>query len=223
GLGRKNGFSAGVDAVFPGQHRAVHTRAAAVVMGYAFLARRGGHTSSAVSQQLVAVPVEPGARRGAIRSQALHQPPEARPVVHLGEMRHLMRHDIVDDVFRRQHQAPAEGETTPGRAAAPAALRVADGDAGNRLVDLRREQTSPSGQLLTRQADQMIPDPATEMSRVAAHPNLAVAYGDWWRLRVAFLPDPVRRPEHRHDRALDKRDRPRQGLEPGGNPAALRP
>ena len=69
----------------------------------------------------------------------------------------------------------------------------------------------------------MIPDPAAEMSRVAAHPNFAIDNRDRWSLRVAFLADPVRGSKHRHDGTLDKRDGARQGLEPGGDPAALRP
>ena len=61
--------------------------------------------SSAVGQEPAAVAVEPGARPVVIRRQALHQSPEARPVIHLREMRHLVRHDIIEDAFRRQDRA----------------------------------------------------------------------------------------------------------------------
>ena len=79
------------------------------------------------------------------------------------------------------------------------------------------------GELLARQADQVIPDAPAEMDRLAANTDLAIDDRDRRRLRIALPVDPVRRPEHRHDGPLDKGDRPRQGLQPGGNPAALRP
>jgi len=63
---------------------------------------------STVGQQLAAVAFEPGAWRRRVRRQTAHQLPEARPVVHLGEMRHLVRHDVVDHRFGRKNETPAE-------------------------------------------------------------------------------------------------------------------
>ena len=63
---------------------------------------------STVGPEPAAVAVEPGARPIVIRRQALHQSPEARPVIHLREMRDLVRHDIVEDAFGRQDEPPAE-------------------------------------------------------------------------------------------------------------------
>jgi len=89
-------------------------------------------------------------------------------------------------------------------------------------ADACREEPRPAGQFLARQADQVVAHPAAEMSRVAADPDLAVDDRHRRRFRVALAADPVRRPEHRHDRSLDERDGARQSLQPGDNPAALR-
>jgi hypothetical protein len=61
------------------------------------------------------------------------------------------------------------------------------------------------------------------MSGIATHSDFAIAPRHRRRLRIVLPPDAVRRPEHRHDGALDKRHRARQSREPGRNPNPLRP
>ena len=61
------------------------------------------------------------------------------------------------------------------------------------------------------------------MSGVASDPDLAIDARGRRRLRVTLPPDAVRRPEHRHDRAFNKRHGARQRREPGRNPDSLRP
>jgi hypothetical protein len=56
----------------------------------------------------------------------------------------------------------------------------------------------------------------------AAHPDLAIGDPDRRSGGIAFVADAVHHPEHRHDRAFQKRHRRRQGVEPRCDPAALR-
>ena len=140
----------------------------------------------------------------------------------LGEMRHLMRDDIVYDRLRCQDEPPAEREIAGRRAAAPAAGRVAHRNPRHPFVDACGKAAGAARQLLPGQPGEMVAHPAGDMRRVAAHPDLAI--GDRHRRRrgIVLAADPVRYPEHRHDGALGKRDRSRQRAEPGGDPAALR-
>ena len=111
---------------------------------------------STVGPEPAAVAIEPGARSIVIRRQALHQSPEARPVIHLREMRDLVRHNIIENAFRRQDEPPAERKTPGRRAAAPAARRIAHGNPGDRPADPRRQQARPACHLLARHADQIV-------------------------------------------------------------------
>src|SRR5205085_9553880 len=165
---------------------------------------------STVGPEPAAVAVKPGPRPIVIRRQALHQSPEARPVIHLREMRDLVRHNIIEDAFRRQNEPPAKRKTPGRRAAAPAARRVAHGNPGDLPADPLRQQARPARHLLARPTDQIVADPPAEMSGVASDPDPSVDPRDRPRLRVTLPPDAVRRTEHRHDRALNKRHGARQ-------------
>ena len=56
-----------------------------------------------------AVLLQPGLAALRIRAKLLAQLPEFRTVVHLLEMRHLVRDEVVDHRFWRHHDAPGEG------------------------------------------------------------------------------------------------------------------
>src|SRR5215813_8785213 len=79
--------------------------------------------------------LQPGARLLHAPRQLGRELPEARPVVELLEVRHFVRDHVVEHGARRQDQAPREGQMAARRAAAPAALGIADGDAGDAPPD----------------------------------------------------------------------------------------
>jgi hypothetical protein len=72
--------------------------------------------------------VEPLLRLAVLRSPALDELPERRPMVQLDEMAHLVHHHVVEHVVRREHEAPVEAERALARAGAPAAHLVAERD-----------------------------------------------------------------------------------------------
>ena len=86
----------------------------------------------------------------------------------------------------------------------------------------RREAARRRASSLPRQCDQVVANPARQMHRLAAHPDFAVDDRDRRRARIDHSPDAMRHAQHRHDRAFGKRHRPRQGIEAGGDPSALR-
>src|SRR5690348_16388670 len=95
--------------------------------------------------------------------------PEARAMVHLGEMGHLMRHHLIDDGLGREDQPPAEREVSASRAASPTASCIADGDARHIAPDSRRDPTCPAGELAARHLYEVIANPAGGMRRIALY------------------------------------------------------
>ncbi len=70
----------------------------------------------AIAMQAGAMLPEPGASLLVARHGALHQGPEARPVIHVAEMGDLVRGEIVEHEGRREHEPPGEGQRAAGRA-----------------------------------------------------------------------------------------------------------
>ena len=58
--------------------------------------------------QVGAVHIEPGFGALMVRTDALHQAPESRRVVHLDEVRHFMGGEIIKHLARRQDEPPGE-------------------------------------------------------------------------------------------------------------------
>jgi hypothetical protein len=69
------------------------------------------------------------------RHGALDQSPESRSVIHVTEMRDLMRSEIVEYKRGREHEAPGEGERTARRARSPARGLVAHEDPLRREIE----------------------------------------------------------------------------------------
>src|SRR3712207_9034020 len=77
------------------------------------------------------------------RSQvALEERPEARRMVEHDEVARLVPHDVVEDGFGREQQAPVEAERPPGRTRAPAGPLVADRQGGVRSEEHTSELQS---------------------------------------------------------------------------------
>ena len=70
-----------------------------------------------------------GPGRGVVRAQALDDAPEARRVIHLPQMRQLVRHYVIDDMRRRLHEPPAQTHVALGVAAPPPSLGIGDENA----------------------------------------------------------------------------------------------
>src|SRR5688572_1707983 len=82
-----------------------------------------------------AVALQPVLAALGVRAKLLAQLPEFRPVVHLLEMRDLVRNEVVDDGFRRHHDTPGEGQLAGRGAGTPAARRVSEAYRLGTLVD----------------------------------------------------------------------------------------
>ena len=103
--------------------------------------RRGArgrlHTLAAIAMQARAMFPQPRPRLFMAWHGALDESPEAGPVIHVGEMRDLVRGEIVEHERWREHEPPGEGQRARRRARSPARGLVAHEDA------LRREIEAP--------------------------------------------------------------------------------
>src|SRR5216684_6022454 len=105
---------------------------------------------SAIAQEARTIAAEPGALPGGGGRQRLDQPPEAWSMIHLGEMGDLVGDDIVEHCLGGEDETPGKRERPVGRAASPAAPRVAHADPRHAPVDARGERAGPPTQLLAR-------------------------------------------------------------------------
>ena len=85
--------------------------------------------------------IEPRLRARHVGAQPVHQPPEARPVIHLDQMRDLMRDHVVEDPFRGEDQPPGEGKRA-GRGGCAARLTGGNECAATAMLDA--EVTGPA-------------------------------------------------------------------------------
>src|SRR5687768_18388815 len=65
-----------------------------------------------IGMQLGAMRLEPALGAARMRAMAENQAPEAAAMIHMLEMRHLVRRDIVEDEGRRQDEAPGIGQSS---------------------------------------------------------------------------------------------------------------
>ena len=189
----------------------------------AALARDARH---AVTMQVGAVRVEPGLGARDVRADALDHAPEPPRVVHLDEMRDLVRREIVEHEGRREDQPPRIGQARRWSSTSPS------GSTGSR-IDTRLIAT-PSASAARRLAAsrsrfdlalEKIGDPARDMRRVAGDAEQALARSPALDPDRAALPAPV------HDAVIDaaqrdhgavrERRRLRQPAEPRRDPAAV--
>ncbi len=85
--------------------------------------------------------------------------PEARRVVHLGQMRNLMRGDVIKDFGGRHYQTPGKHQMPFRRTTAPSAARVAQGQARRGSSQNIRVFGHRGCQALSRQCCQQRFDP----------------------------------------------------------------
>src|SRR6516165_11030299 len=89
-----------------------------------------------VAVQVAALVAQPVLGLLEARHGARHQLPEAWPVIHLDEMRHLMRGHIVEYIRRCQYQPPGERQEPARRARTPAGRLVAQCDVASTYAKL---------------------------------------------------------------------------------------
>ena len=89
------------------------------------------------------------------------------------------------------------------------------------MPDAQGERAGAPRQLVHREGGEMVAHPARKMQRIAAHPDLVIRERHRRRRGIERPANAMRYPQHRHHRPLDKRHRARQGIEAGGDPAAL--
>src|SRR5258708_29903801 len=169
--------------------------------------------ASAIAEETRAVAAEPETLACGTRSQRLDEPPEARPVVHFGEMSDLVGDDVIEHRLRRENEAPGEGERPGRRTTAPAAPGVSHADPRDAPVDPGGERARSSPEFLARQRDEMIAHPPRDMRRRADDADFAIADDDGANPRgaLAKVADAMGDAEHRHDCAVGE-DRPRGHL-----------
>jgi len=68
--------------------------------------QRAGRVGQAIAMQIRAVDIEPCLGALVIRAQALHHTPELCRVVHLDEMCHFVRGEVIEHVVGRQNESP---------------------------------------------------------------------------------------------------------------------
>src|SRR5882762_8013767 len=88
------------------------------------------------AMQVRAMGVEPGLGALGVGADPEDRAPEALRMIHLDEMRDLVRRQIVEHEGRRQDEAPGVGQHAGRRARAPAARLVADRHALDRDAEL---------------------------------------------------------------------------------------
>ena len=71
------------------------------------------------------------ARRCEVGIDARYRPPKARRVIHVPEMRELVRDDIIDERETHVYKPPAKPHPTVGRAGAPLRARRGKRDAAH--------------------------------------------------------------------------------------------
>src|SRR6185437_4043889 len=104
----------------------------------------------------------------------LDDAPEALAVIHLDEMRHFMRDDVIDHRVRREDQPPGERKISVARAAAPAADRVAHGHTLHLALDQYGHFLGAGGEFAFGKAAQEIARPPRQESAIAGDADLAI-------------------------------------------------
>src|ERR1700682_738805 len=87
--------------------------------------------------QLYAMRIEPHLGAAGVGAHAEHGAPEARRMVHLDEMRDLVRGGVIEHEIGRENEPPRERQYAGGRARSPAARLVADRHAADRDAERR--------------------------------------------------------------------------------------
>src|SRR5580692_2412667 len=90
-------------------------------------------------------------------------------MIHVHDMRHLMRRKVIEHKGRRENQAPGKIEPTGRRARTPAAHRVAQHDAAGLDAKLLRMPRDRSLEILARLALEEIGDATRHMRPLAGN------------------------------------------------------
>src|SRR5258705_5242922 len=120
----------------------------------------------AIAMQVRAVGVEPGLGALGVGADPEDRAPEARRMIHLDEMRDLVRRQTVEHEGRRQDESPGVGQHAGRRARAPAARLVADRHALDRDPEPGGVAPARRLEIALGFAFEMIGDPAPDMRRL---------------------------------------------------------
>ena len=167
-----------------------------------------------------AVSDEPGVRHDPVWGEAVGQGPEGRAVVHVAEMGDFVADDVVLHRVGGHDEAPGEHEGAGGRAAAPAARRVLDGEAAEDEAGAIGLFARELAKLAAGLGAQPVVDPAADEGRVAGDVD-GVVGEPGGATRSGAVDDPARGAVE-HDRgAVVEGDRLGQTVEPFGDPVAM--
>src|ERR1700691_991592 len=131
-------------------------------------------------------------------------------MIHVHDMRHLVRGEVIEHKGRRENEAPGEIEPTRRRARTPAAHRVAQHDAARLDAELLRMPGDRSLEILARLALEEIGDATRHMRPLAgnADERSALACLEPGPAALAWpMYDAMIGAAQRHDGARFERDR----------------
>ncbi len=169
--------------------------------------------------------VEPELGALDVRIEATDQPPEARRVVELDQVRDLVRGEIVEHEGRRQDETPGERQHAGVRARSPAARLVAHRDTLERDVELARMAPARALEIALRLALEEVADAAVDVRALARdaqqEPTFSVSLGPHRSALAAAMHDAVGHTAQRHLGPMREWRRFRQPLEPRRDPAAV--
>src|SRR3954449_13303009 len=133
--------------------------------------------------QLAAVALEPALGLLGALAQAVDDAPEAVRVIHLLEVRDLVRGEVVEHERGGEDQPPGEAQAALGRARAPAARRIAHRQPPRRDAERRGVADHRFGEVAAGLPLQELPYPAGDMGRLAGDGDHRLAIGVEGRAR----------------------------------------
>src|ERR1700735_4514465 len=133
--------------------------------------------------EFAAVRLEP--HLGAVRSrmEAARELPEQRRMIHVRDMRHLVRGEIIEHERRRENETPGEIEPAGRRPRAPAAYRIAQREAAGLDAKLRGMPGDGGLEVLARLALEEIGDATRHVRQLGGNADKGSA-------RARLEPDP---------------------------------
>ena len=174
--------------------------------------------------QRVAIRVEPALGTLPVRADARDDAPEARRVVHLDEMRDLVRRQIVEHERRGENEPPRIRQHAAGRARAPAAGLIPYRHALDRDPERGRVTAARRLKVALRLALEEIAHAPCDMRGIArdAKERAVVAiFGPDGAARAGPMRDAMHHAAQRHTDAVRERDGLRQALQPRRDPGAV--
>src|SRR6185369_9969250 len=162
---------------------------------------------SAVAMQVGAVGVEPGLGAADIRIDARNDPPEPARMIHLDQMRDLVRGEIVEHEGRSHDQPPRERQNAARGTRAPSAALIAHRYAPEHDTERLRRPTARGLKIMFWLTLEKIVHPPRDVRCITGNAQQMFAVtclGPDGAPRAGPMLDPVQVPAQRQHRAVDE-------------------